>query len=194
MRRMLERLKRELSADEPPPGPPLPAGRARVARVLGSFFGAGFLPMAPGTWGSLAALLIYVLALRFTRLEPAIFGTLGCLLLILLFAMASLALGGDAQRAAAHKDPRWFVLDEMAGVFLALFALAPYNFLFAGLAFLLFRLFDALKIGAVGWMDRRLSGTVGILLDDCVAGAAANLLVRGLAFGLKVLGMAAIYG
>jgi phosphatidylglycerophosphatase A len=189
MRRIVERLKQECAERALPPGPPLARGRANAAKLLGSFFGTGFLPMAPGTWGSLAALIIYVLALSFTRLEPAAFGSLGCLLLFLLFSMASLALGGDAQRAAAHKDPRWFVLDEMAGVFLALFALAPYNFLFAGLAFLLFRLFDALKIGVVGQVDRRLGGTVGILLDDWVAGAMANLLVRGLAWVMLTAGL-----
>ncbi len=66
----------------------------------------------------------------------------------------------------------------MAGVFLALFGLATYNFAFAGLAFLLFRLFDALKLAGVGWVEKRFGGAVGILLDDLVAASLANLLVR----------------
>ena len=172
----------------PPPGPPLVGIRATAVKFLGSFLGAGFLPMAPGTWGSLAALAIYS-PLLFVRVRHP---SLVCLLLFLLFSIASLALGGHAERAAGRQDPRWFVLDEMAGVFLALFGLSDYNIgpVLVGVAFLLFRLFDALKIGAVGWMDKRLSGTLGILLDDWVAGAIANLLVRGLAWGLLVMGLA----
>jgi phosphatidylglycerophosphatase A len=166
-------------------GPPLTGFRAVLARVLGSFFGAGLLPKAPGTWGSLAALVIYV-PVRHLGLDDR---TFGCLLLFLLFSMASLALARDAERTAQQKDPRWFVLDEMAGVFLALFGLAKYNFAFAGLAFLLFRLFDALKIGAVGWVERRFGGAVGILLDDWVAAACANLPVRGLALVLVNFGV-----
>jgi phosphatidylglycerophosphatase A len=172
--------------EEPPPGPPLVGVRAFIAKALGSFFGVGFLPMAPGTWGSLAALLIYV-PVRQLGLDEY---TLGCLLLFLLFSIASLALGRDAERAAGQRDPRWFVLDEMAGVFLALYGLARYNFAFAGAAFLLFRFFDVLKIGGIGWVEKRFRGSLGILLDDLVAASFANLPIRlGLVLLLLKLGV-----
>ncbi len=162
--------------EAPSPGKAISPGRARLAKLLGSFFGVGFLPKAPGTWGSLAALIIY-LPIRASGLDNH---TFGCLALFVFFSTASLVLGRAAEKAAGQKDPRWFVLDEMAGVFLALFGLATYNLVFVGLAFLLFRLFDALKIGAVGWVEERFGGSVGILLDDVVAASIANLLVRPL--------------
>ncbi|MHC4914334.1 MAG: phosphatidylglycerophosphatase A family protein [Planctomycetota bacterium] len=158
--------------------PPLTGRAAAAVRLLGSFLGAGLLPRAPGTWGSLAALVLYAVGLVVSGLRPQVYGTLGCLLMFLLFSIASLSLGRHAERVAGQRDPTWFVLDEMAGVFLALFGLATYNFAFAGLAFLLFRLFDALKVAGVGWVEKRFGGAVGILLDDLVAASLANLLVR----------------
>ncbi len=167
-------LKGELGEPEPPSGPKLEGFWGFVAKALGSFFGVGFLPMAPGTWGSLAALVIYV-PVRQYGLDKH---TLGCLLLFLLFSIASLAVGGIAERAAGERDPKWFVLDEMAGVFLALYGLARYNFAFAGAAFLLFRLFDITKIVGIRWVEKSLKGSVGILVDDLVAASYANLPIR----------------
>ena len=161
-----------------------PASRGGVVKLLGSFFGAGFLPKAPGTWGSIAALAIYV-PLRQSGLDKH---ALGCTLFFLIFSIASLTLGRRAEAVAGQRDPNWFVLDEMAGVFLALFGLAEYNIFFVGAAFLLFRFFDALKIGATAWAEEHFGGTVGIWLDDCVAAAYANLPLRGLAFLLAQQG------
>jgi phosphatidylglycerophosphatase A len=167
-------LKDELAEPQPVPGPKLEGFWGFVAKALGSFFGVGFLPMAPGTWGSLAAFLIYI-PIRQLGLDDH---TMGCLLMFLLFSIASLAVGAAAERAAGQQDPGWFVLDEMAGVFLALYGLAGYNFAFAGAAFLLFRLFDITKIVGIRWVERQLKGSVGILVDDLVAASYANLPIR----------------
>jgi len=178
-------LKEELGEPEPPPGPRLEGFGGFLARATGSFFGVGFLPMAPGTWGSLAALVIFVLYRHF-QLDNRGFVSL---LLFLLFSLASLIVGGFAERAAGERDPKWFVLDEMAGVFLALYGLAGYNFAFAGVAFLLFRLFDITKIVGIRWVEERLKGSVGILLDDLVAASYANLPIRlGVVFLFVELG------
>jgi phosphatidylglycerophosphatase A len=170
------------------PEPPLVGAKAMAVKVLGSFFGAGYLPLAPGTWGSLAALVIW-LWLRGAVLGAGLRAGLAdnlCFLLCAGFAMAALALGRSAERVAQAADPRWFVLDELAGAFLALYGLAGYNgwlWLAAG-SFLLFRLLDATKLGLIGWTERRLRGGMGILMDDLFAGAAANLAVRGAAWAL----------
>jgi len=181
--------ERDPGAAADPAAPPLgaPGPGAWLVRLAGSFFGVGLLPKAPGTWGSLAALAIYV-PIQASGLDDR---TFGCLLLFLLFSMAALALGGASERAAGRRDPGWFVLDEMAGVFLALFGLAQYNhtYILVGVAFLLFRLFDVLKVGAVGWVEERLPGTLGIWLDDLVAAAWANLIVRGVAYVLLRQGL-----
>ncbi len=181
-------LKDELAGPEPEPvpGPKLEGFGGFVAKALGSFFGVGFLPMAPGTWGSLAAFLIYI-PMRQLGLDDH---TLGCVLMFLLFSIASLAVGSAAERAAGQADPGWFVLDEMAGVFLALYGLADYNFAFAGAAFLLFRFFDITKTVGIRWVERQLKGSLGILVDDLVAASYANLPVRvGVVYLLANLGV-----
>jgi phosphatidylglycerophosphatase A len=183
-RRLLDRFK---PVEEPPPGPPLLGAKATAVKVLGSFFGTGFLPLAPGTWGSLAALAIWLVGRNLAAgagMRPGLVDA-GCILLSIFFALATLGLGGAAERAAAARDPRWFVLDELAGAFLALYGLAAYNLPFAAAAaFLLFRLLDVTKLGAIGWAQRGVKGGVGILLDDLFAGALANLIVRAAAWVL----------
>jgi len=160
--------------------PPMAPGRAFVVKMLGSCFGLGFLPFAPGTWGSLAAFGAWVAMLKLCGpgARPGFVDMLTLALTVTL-SFITLGLGGPAERAARAKDPRWFVLDELAGAFLALYGLAGYNPWWAAGAFLFFRLLDATKFGAIGWADRKFSGGVGILMDDLFAGAAANLTVRG---------------
>jgi phosphatidylglycerophosphatase A len=185
LRALLDRFR---GASPWAPEPPLLGAKATAVKVLGSFFGAGYLPLAPGTWGSLAALAIW-LGLRHAVLGAGLRAALAdnlCFLLSAGFAMATLALGRSAERVAQAPDPRWFVLDELAGAFLALYGLAGYNswlWLAAG-SFLLFRLLDATKFGLIGWTERRLRGGMGILMDDLFAGAAANLVARGAAWAL----------
>jgi phosphatidylglycerophosphatase A len=169
--RLLEELDEE---DSSPPGPRLEGFRGFLARGLGSFFGVGFLPLAPGTWGSLAALVIYVMC-RQMRLDDQGFASLT---LFVVFVTVALACGGAAERTAGKRDPKWFVLDEMAGVFLALYGLAGYNLAFAGVAFLLFRFFDITKVAGIRFVEMRLKGSVGIVADDLVAASLANLPVR----------------
>jgi phosphatidylglycerophosphatase A len=130
--------------------------------------GLGLLPVAPGTWGSLLALPLW-LALGGARMAP---GTR---------AIALLALGLTAWRACEEGERAWghdpsrVVADEVAGQFLAL-TLGPAALLGAWpgwlAAFLLFRLFDIWK---PGWVDRaqRLPGGLGVLADDLLAGLLA---------------------
>lgn len=129
------------------------------ARVVASLGGVGFLRPAPGTWGS-AVVLPVVLA-----------GPGWCL-----FGAVVLTLAGVwavARLPEREADPGWVVVDEGAGQLLALAALAPgAGWLWVAAAFCLFRLFDVVKPGPVGWADRR-KGAVGVMLDDVIAGALA---------------------
>ena len=127
---------------------------------MASLGGIGRLRPAPGTWGSAAVL-------------PAVLlGPLPCLALAGLLAVA----GWWALRheATAVDDPGWVVVDEAAGQLLALAAL-PEGAGWPGvlLAFALFRGFDILKPGPVGWADRQ-PGAFGVMLDDIIAGALAG--------------------
>lgn len=130
--------------------------------MVATVAGAGRIRPAPGTWGSLVVL-------------PAVLlGPLPCLLL----AAAVAVLGWVAVRAVlaacAEEDPGWIVVDEAAGMLLAL-AVLPAGAGWVGLlaAFALFRAFDILKPWPVSWADG-LPGATGVMLDDILAGAMAG--------------------
>ncbi len=130
--------------------------------------GVGFLKPAPGTWGSLVVLPVALLG-------PGAAAALSLLLL-------ALGLWALRQLPETNEDPGWIVIDEGAGMALALAALPGASLLGVALAFALFRLFDIWKPGPVGWAER-LPGPVGVMADDMVAGMLAGcvlLLVHGL--------------
>ncbi len=127
-------------------------------------FGAGLVPVLPGTAGSLLGLLLF-LALRDLP-WPVYLG-----LLAGVFVVGALAAHRSA-RLMAIKDPSCIVIDEIAGVLLALF-LSPAGWVWPLVAFALFRLFDVLKPWPVGLADRRAQGGFGIMLDDLLAGGYA---------------------
>jgi phosphatidylglycerophosphatase A len=147
------------------------------ARFVAAGFGAGFAPKAPGTAGSLVGLALGVALLR---LSP--FALAGAVILVtfggiqIIRAATGLPIRGENK--AAHDDPGWIVIDEIAGQMLALLALPRPSWVGVGLAFLLFRLFDILKPGPVGWADRQ-GGAAGIMADDVVAGFFACLILLG---------------
>lgn len=138
-----------------------------LAGTLSTWFGAGRLRPAPGTWGSLAAL-------PFAWGAYALGGPAG----VLLFSLAIFAVGcwasAEYVRVTGRDDPGEVVIDEVAGQCLLLAAVAP-GLLSYALGFALFRLFDVLKPWPVGWADRRVKGGLGIMLDDMLAGALGVL-------------------
>jgi phosphatidylglycerophosphatase A len=77
---------------------------------------------------------------------------------------------------AESRDPQWIVIDEVAGIWLTVSVLDP-SWLSYSLGFLLFRLFDIWKPWPIGWIDRRVKGGFGVMLDDYVAGLFAALLL-----------------
>lgn len=136
------------------------------AILLATWFGAGLIRPAPGTWGTLAAL------------PPAwALWSVGGVAALLLGAGAALAAGvWAAQRYAAQTgehDAGAVVIDEVAGMWLTLvFVPATPSWWIA--AFFAFRAFDILKPWPIGWADRRVKGGVGVMLDDILAGAMAG--------------------
>lgn len=132
-----------------------------LARLIASGFGSGYAPKAPGTAGSLAALVIGA----------------GLLLLppwVLPVAVLAASLAGlwAIPVAGGTDDPGWVVVDEFAGQWLAMVALAAPTPLGLLAAFVLFRLLDILKPGPIGWADRQ-HGAAGVMGDDLIAGAIA---------------------
>ncbi len=141
-----------------------------LASGIALWFGAGKLPRAPGTWGSLAALPFAWLIVEAT----------GTPLSLLLAALVLLPIGVWAsalhsERTNTH-DAGEIVVDEVAGQWIAL-AVAPLSPLGWILAFVLFRIFDIVKPWPISWIDQRVSGGWGIMLDDIVAGLFAAVCV-----------------
>ena len=151
-----------------------------MARILATAGGAGYAPIAPGTFGSAVGVVLFVIL---SALHPLLFA---------LTTAALLALGTwAADRAEAcfgEKDDRRIVIDEVVGQLIALAPLLFFanlagvrTFALLGAGFLLFRLFDIWKPGPVAWAERRFEGGAGVMLDDVAAGALAALFVTPLA-------------
>ncbi len=155
-----------------------------MIRIITSFFGSGLLPRAPGTWGSLAAI-------------PAawVLHGLGGPVLLGVAAVVVFFVGWWATKefTKTHDDhdPSEVVIDEVAGMFIALFPLSagmmmvgadPWVFPYPGwiAGFLAFRLFDIWKPFPVSWADN-MHTPLGVMLDDVIAGFIAGGVVVGLA-------------
>lgn len=127
-------------------------------------FGAGLSPWAPGTLGTLAAVPFYLLVNHWPLWAY--------LLLLLLGCLAGIAICQSATRAIGVEDHGAIVWDEFMGFGITMIA-APAGWPWLVAGFGLFRLFDILKPWPIGWLDRRVKGGLGIMLDDMLAGLFA---------------------
>ena len=144
---------------------------AHPAGWIACGFGSGLIPVAPGTAGSLAALLPW-LALRELP-WPYYFAAL-----VFAFALGVWACNW-AVRVLKIADPGAVVWDEFVGQWLALAPLLwqPRGGLWILAGFMLFRIFDIAKPWPVSWADRTIGGGFGVMLDDVVAGSYAALVL-----------------
>jgi len=130
------------------------------AGLLAFGFGAGLSPIAPGTMGTLVA-IPFVFGLK--SLEPAVFW----LVLLALFLLGVGICGMVSRRLGVH-DHGGIVWDEMVGYWISV-ACVPLQWGWLLAAFLLFRLFDIFKPWPIRQLDQKVSGGLGIMLDDAVA-------------------------
>jgi phosphatidylglycerophosphatase A len=141
----------------------------RFFMCIATGFYVGYLPWAPGTWGSLLALPLHFFL---SRLQPVQYVAFLAALLVLAVAAA-----GAAEKIVDRKDPGIVVIDEVAGMLVTMIG-APRTVPAYVAAFVLFRFFDILKPFPVNWVDRHLNGGVGIVADDLVAGLYALLCLQ----------------
>jgi phosphatidylglycerophosphatase A len=144
---------------------------AMPAGWLACGFGSGLAPVAQGTFGSLAALLPW-LGLR--QLPLPIY----LLVIVVGFAIGAWACDA-ASRALGVADHRSLVWDEFIGQWIALLPLLvlPASWWAIAAGFVLFRLFDVWKPWPIRWLDRRVKGGMGVMIDDVVAGAFAAIVL-----------------
>ena len=148
----------------------------RLPCLVAAGLGTGASPIAPGTAGSLAGLLLGAILLYTSPLlllAGVVAATYGGLWAIRSATGLPLRATPDL---ASHADPGWIVIDEVAGQMLAMLTLHRVTPLGLAAAFVLFRLFDIWKPGPIGWADRQ-GGAAGIMADDLLAGLAAALLL-----------------
>ncbi|RKF15185.1 phosphatidylglycerophosphatase A [Roseovarius spongiae] len=155
----------------------------RLWSMIATVGGAGHMRPAPGTWGSFVALPM-------AWLLHVIGGPWLLIIFIIVAFISGLLATANVTRGQADHDPSFVVIDEVVGQWIALLPLsigaahagAAITALWPGwiAAFVLFRLFDIIKPGPVGWADRR-GDVLGVMLDDVIAGAFAAIGVAALA-------------
>lgn len=150
--------------------------RTLWAWTVATFFGAGFLRPGPGTYGSVAALLLWVAGAHAWHGAALAAATAVAAVVATLVGIPAATI---AARESGRDDPGFVVVDEVAGQWIALIAVRP-DWPHAVLALVLFRLFDIWKPGPVRWLESLPAGT-GIMLDDVAAGVLA--LAAGLLLG-----------
>jgi phosphatidylglycerophosphatase A len=138
-----------------------------VPLALATALGAGYVPIAPGTWGSAVGLLLWFALPSSVWIQA---------LAIVAVVVAGVWSGGVAERHFGRTDPGQVVIDEVAGMLVTLF-LNPVGWLGAAGGFLLFRAADIVKPFPARRLER-LPGGFGIIADDVMAGIYANLALR----------------
>jgi phosphatidylglycerophosphatase A len=138
-----------------------------LAKLITTFFFVGYLPLIPGTFGSAAALILFLI------FKPAPAAQCGFLAA---FMFLGFYFSGKAEKLFNKKDPKYIVIDEVAGMFLA-FLFVPLDFKLLLIGFLLFRALDTVKPYPADPLQG-LKGSAGIMLDDIVAGIYTNLILQ----------------
>lgn len=140
-----------------------------ISKVISTFFGAGYFPIAPGTLTSFIIILLYKFYLH--KLSWPIY-----LMFLFLLFLIGVVSSSHYSRQINKKDPRNIVIDEALGQLLTLFRLNPSWFLLI-IAFLLFRLFDIVKPFPIRKVETFPKGW-GIVMDDIVAAIYAGILIN----------------
>jgi phosphatidylglycerophosphatase A len=141
--------------------------RVRLGLAIATTFGVGYIPFAPGTFGSLAGLLLWAV----TPASP-----LAQAVAILVVFAAGCWGAGITERHVGRTDPGCVVIDEVMGMLITLF-MNPVGWRGAAGAFLLFRIFDVIKPFPANRLEA-LHGGVGVMADDGMAAVYANLVLR----------------
>jgi phosphatidylglycerophosphatase A len=141
----------------------------KTGLLLSAGFGVGLVPRAPGTVASLATLPL--------AFGMSLLGLPGQTIFLAVSISLAIWACDRAWRTAREDDPSWVVIDEVVGLLLTFYGVRPTGALELVLGFALFRLLDIWKPGPIRRMER-LPGAKGIVMDDLLAGAIANLCLQ----------------
>ena len=148
-----------------------------MSSTIATIFGIGYMRPAPGTWGSIFAVILAILLVEN-------FGIIAFVLALLLISVLGWWATDNYLQQSQSKDPSEVVIDELIGQWIASLpvAFAVFHLNLGSLelwpgwlsSFLFFRLFDILKPSLIGWADKK-NGSLGVMLDDIFAGIAAAI-------------------
>ncbi len=150
----------------------------QVWLLIATFFYTGLSPLAPGTCGSLATLLILYFVVPYS--EVSIYIRLASILIVFLIGIPA---GNHAEKHYNKKDPGQCVIDEVAGQMVTLL-LAPHSIKIYILGFLLFRFFDIIKPFPIRKLEK-IHGGLGIMIDDIAAGIYAFIILHAALYIFK---------
>lgn len=143
--------------------------KKRIIDFLATGAYVGYTPKMPGTAGTLWGIPIVYILSCYGQYEYAI-------ATVVFFVFASI-ISGASEKDFGGKDPSKVIIDEILG-FMVAFFLIPFTLINVIIVFLLFRFFDILKPFPISYLDKRVRGGVGIVLDDAVAGIFANIIMH----------------
>lgn len=133
----------------------------------------GNIPFAPGTFGTILGLpLCFFLAK--TELPVAV-------LLTVIFIVFAILIAHDAEKILKKNDPGCIIIDEVAGLVVTFIGL-NFNMISAPAGFIIFRFFDILKPFPIRFLEKKVPGGAGVVMDDIMAGIYSNLVLRILFF------------
>ena len=145
---------------------PSPSELLRSPTLMLAFgFGSGLSRLAPGTVGTIAAIPLWWLLTQLS--QPLYLGT------VLVAAIVGVSICGSASKQLGVHDHGGIVWDEFVGFWVAM-AFLPVSPVSVVMGFTLFRLFDIVKPWPISWLDKNLTGGLGIMIDDIVAGLVAG--------------------
>ena len=142
-----------------------------AAKAIATGLGLGYLPIAPGTWGSLGGIVLYFAIEPLAKVAGLSF-MVTSIVVNLLVAIAGVWAATAMARHLCAKDPGAIVVDEVSGQLIACFAFAPLGWKWLVAAFFLFRAFDIWKPFPARQAESLPEG-LGIMADDWIAGAYA---------------------
>ena len=171
-----------------------------MKKLFVTFFGIGLIPWAPGTFGSIGGAVVAWAVLLF-------FPQTTLLLLGILLFLFSIKIIDAYERDTKTHDSSHIVIDEVAGVFIAISiggiglevaktgansgdVAGDISYLCLILALVFFRIFDIWKPSIIGRIDRSVRGGLGVMLDDMIAGAIAGICVLGVIGAMMKFGLA----
>lgn len=149
---------------------------ANPANFLGLGAGSGLAPVAPGTFGTIAAIPLVMLMPNTMPIYIA--------LVLVLFVAGVWICDTCANNLGVHDHPA-IVFDEWVGYMITMI-FAPRSFLFLAIGFALFRFFDIVKPWPIGYVDKQVAGGMGIMIDDVIAGVFAAIVLQLIIVGIAL--------